>query len=83
MRTGVKILIAATAVGAVTLTGCSSSKKTAATSAAGTTAAATTTSAAAHDHELGTGRRRQVRRQGREGRHHPAGHHVFAPLDHC
>ena len=47
MRTGVKILIAATAVGAVTLTGCSSSKKTAATSAAGTTAAATTTSAAA------------------------------------
>jgi D-xylose transport system substrate-binding protein len=49
MRKGVNILIAATAVGAVVLTGCSSSKKsgTSTSSAGGTTAAATTTSAAA------------------------------------
>ena len=47
MRKGVNILIAATAVGAVVLTGCSSSKKTTPSSGAGgTTAAATTTSAA-------------------------------------
>jgi D-xylose transport system substrate-binding protein len=46
MRKGVNILIAATAVGTVVLTGCSSSKKSSSSSSSGA-AAATTTSAAA------------------------------------
>ena len=48
MRKGLNILIAATAVGAVTLTGCSSSKKSTASSGGGAaTTAATTTAPAA------------------------------------